>query len=131
MVNITWTGVYLWISLYPIIPLSCFYFETLFSLCSLGSGEESFQCWYPPLNYFLFIGQANSPDCLYALKRLKKLLIWDSYSRKKIHLLLHSDNKGGVLAINCLSSKFEPVVKLLKQLVMYCLCYNIWLKFSY
>lgn len=42
--------------------------------------------------------------------------------------IIHTDNKGILFAINCLSSKSEFVVKLLHFLVLHCMRFNIWFK---
>lgn len=55
------------------------------------------------------------------------IVIWGPFFSNK-RLLLHSDNKGVVFAINCQSSKSDPVVTLLRFIVLYCLKFNIWLK---
>lgn len=61
---------------------------------------------------------------------LVSLVIWGEEFRGK-RLLLYSDNKGVVFAINCQSSKSDPVVTILRQIVLYCLKLNVWLKASY
>lgn len=61
---------------------------------------------------------------------LVAVIIWGPIFANK-RILLHSDNKGVVFAINCLSSKSDPVVTRLRHLVLYCLKFNIWLKASY
>lgn len=61
---------------------------------------------------------------------LISLELWGScFSNRRI--LLHSDNKAVVYAINCLSSKSLPVLAVLRQLVLKCLELNIWLKAKY
>lgn len=58
---------------------------------------------------------------------LVSLALWgQSFANKRI--LLHTDNKGVLYAINCLSSGNVMVVRILRHIVWYCLRYNIWLK---
>ena len=55
------------------------------------------------------------------------VVIWkNSFSNKRI--LVHTDNKGVFFAVNSLSSKSVPVLKLLRFLVLHCMRFNIWLK---
>lgn len=61
---------------------------------------------------------------------LVAICIWGEHFRNR-RILLHSDNRGVVFAVNCQSSKSEPVVTLLRHLVLYCLRFNIWLKATY
>lgn len=56
--------------------------------------------------------------------------IWGDYFKNK-RILLHSDNRGVVYAINCQSAKSEPVVTILRHIVLQCLNLNLWLKASY
>lgn len=61
---------------------------------------------------------------------LVALVIWGESFRHK-HIILHSDNKGVVFAINCLSAKSPPVITMLRKIVLHCLEFNVWLKASY
>ena len=53
--------------------------------------------------------------------------LWGRFFANK-RILIHSDNKGVLFAINCLSSKSENVIKLLRYFVLLCLKFNIWVK---
>lgn len=55
------------------------------------------------------------------------LAIWGPHFANK-RILLHTDNKGVLFAVNCLSSSSVMVVRVLRQIVWFCLRYNIWLK---
>lgn len=58
---------------------------------------------------------------------LVALAVWGvSFANRQI--LLHTDNKGVLYAVNCLSSSSEMVVRILRHIVWFCLRYNIWLK---
>lgn len=61
---------------------------------------------------------------------LVAVFIWGELFRNK-RILLHSDNKGVVFAINTQSSRSPHVVTLLRYLVLYCLKFNIWLKVEF
>lgn len=53
--------------------------------------------------------------------------LWgNNFANKRI--LVNSDNKGVIFAINCLSSKSIFVIKLLRYFVLLCLKLNIWVK---
>lgn len=55
------------------------------------------------------------------------LEIWgQQFANKRI--IIHTDNKGVMFALNCLSSKSLPVIRLLRYLVLLCLKFNIWIK---
>lgn len=58
---------------------------------------------------------------------LVAITIWGEFFRNK-RIMLHSDNKGVVFAINCLSAKSPPVISILRKLVLHCLEINLWLK---
>ena len=55
------------------------------------------------------------------------LEIWGAFFKGK-RILIRTDNKGVVYAINCLTSKSPPVIVILRYLVFKCLSLNIWLK---
>ena len=55
------------------------------------------------------------------------VVIWKEFFENK-RIMVHTDNKGVLFAINALSSRSEPVVKLLRFLVLHCMRHNIWLK---
>lgn len=55
------------------------------------------------------------------------LKIWGHYFKNK-RILIRTDNKGVMYAINCLTSKSPPVIVLLCYLIFKCLHLNIWLK---
>lgn len=58
------------------------------------------------------------------------LELWgDQFINSK--LLFHSDNKDVVFAINCMSSRSPPFIAVPRQLVLKCLCLNIWIKSKY
>lgn len=56
--------------------------------------------------------------------------IWGELLRNK-RILFHSDNKGVVFCLNCLSAKSLPVITVLRQIVLRCLELNIWIKAAY
>lgn len=56
--------------------------------------------------------------------------IWGEYLRNKI-IIIHSDNRGVIFCVNCLSSKPFPVITILLQILLKCLEFNIWLKASF
>lgn len=43
-------------------------------------------------------------------------------------ILVRTDKKGVIYAVNCLTSKSPPVMVLLHHLIFKCLSLNIWLK---
>lgn len=53
--------------------------------------------------------------------------IWGSFFRNK-RILIRTDNKGVMYAINCLTSKSPPVIILLRHMIFKCLSLNIWMK---
>lgn len=58
---------------------------------------------------------------------LVALEIWgDQLANKRI--IINTDNRGVLFALNCLSSKSLLVIKLLRYLVLLCLKLNIWIK---
>lgn len=44
---------------------------------------------------------------------------------------METDNKGVLFAVNCLSSSSLFVIKILRQIVLLCLQYNVWFKAKY
>lgn len=58
------------------------------------------------------------------------ITIWGQIFENR-RIILNSDNKGVVFAMNCLASKSEPVVILLREIVLQCLIRNIWLRAKY
>lgn len=57
---------------------------------------------------------------------LVALAIWGEFFANQ-RILLHTDIKGVLFAVNCLSSNSEMVERLLRHIVWYCLRFNIWL----
>lgn len=61
---------------------------------------------------------------------LVALVIWGpQFANRRI--LVKTDNKGVLYAVNCLSSSSLWVIKVLRQIVLLCLQFNIWLKAKY
>lgn len=58
------------------------------------------------------------------------LEIWGEFFANR-RLLFSTHNRGVLFAVNCLSSKSQPVICLLRYLVYTCLCLNIWNKAKY
>lgn len=56
--------------------------------------------------------------------------VWGEFLRNK-RILFHSDNKGVVFYLNCLSANSLPVITVLRQIVLRCLELNIWVKAVY
>lgn len=56
--------------------------------------------------------------------------IWGN-SFKNSQILVSTDNKGVIYAINCLTSNSLPVIVLLRHLIFKCLSLNIWIKERY
>lgn len=55
------------------------------------------------------------------------VVVWEDIFRNR-RILVHTDNKGVFFAINTLSSKSDPVLRLLRFLVLHCMNCNIWLR---
>lgn len=54
-------------------------------------------------------------------------MLWGQICANK-RILLHTNNKGVLFAINCLLAKCPLVVKSVRHLVLLCLELNIWIK---
>lgn len=56
--------------------------------------------------------------------------LWgERFANKRI--LVSTDNRGVLFAVNCLSFRSPPVIALLHYLVYKCLCLNIWVRAKY
>lgn len=75
-------------------------------------------------------GLTNNIVLLELFPILVALDLWGSQLINR-RILIHSDNKGVVYAINCLSSKSLPVISILREIVFRCLTFNIWLQATY
>lgn len=56
--------------------------------------------------------------------------LWGSHFANK-RIIVQTDNKGVLFAINCLSSRSLFVIKLIRYFVLLCLTNNIWVKAQY
>lgn len=90
-------------------------------------GQWSAESW-PDL--WVQSGLVKNIQLLELFPVLVALVIWGNSLRNK-RLLIHSDNKGVVFALNCLSAKSPPVVTILRQIVLRCLELNVWLKAAF
>lgn len=70
---------------------------------------------------------ADSWPLLELFPVLVALEIWGCYFANR-RIMLRSDHKGVIYDINCFFAKLEPVVTLLRRLVLVCLKWNVWLK---
>lgn len=61
---------------------------------------------------------------------LVAVTLWGRFFANK-RILVETDNKGVLFAVNCLSSGSLFVVKILRHLFFLCLKFNIWIKAQY
>lgn len=61
---------------------------------------------------------------------LVAVALWGEFFANR-RILVETDNKGVLFAVNCLSSSSLWVVKILRHLVFLCLKFNIWIKAKY
>lgn len=99
---------------------------------SVGFGAiwNTHWCFAPWPAEWVSRGFCNNIVLLELFPLIVVIEIWgEQFANKRI--LVSTDNKGVLFAVNCLSSKSQPVISPLPYMVYKCLCLNIWVKAKY